>query len=191
MKMKILIIDNYDSFTFNLVQILGKLQIETVIKRNDEISEDEILEISPDKILISPGPGKPQDSKISLSAIQIYGKKIPVLGVCLGHQAIGISFGAEVIKSENILHGKTSEIIHDGKSIFKNIPQNFNAMRYHSLIIKKDSVPDCLEISAKSLSGEIMGIRHKIFPIEGIQFHPESILTCEGENIIKNWAELQ
>lgn len=185
--MKILVIDNYDSFTFNLVQLLGKFKNEIIVKRNDKISINEIEKINPDKILISPGPGKPEDSKISLTVIREFGKRIPILGVCLGHQAIGISFGAKVVKAPILMHGKTSLINHDGKKIFKNIPQKFVATRYHSLIIEKDNLPADLEITAFTDDEVIMGVRHKEYPIEGIQFHPESILTIQGENIIKNW----
>ena len=188
--MKILVIDNYDSFTYNLVQLLGRFDHELVIKRNDEITESEISELKPDKILISPGPGKPEDSKITLTAIEKFGSKIPVLGVCLGHQAIGIVFGGKVIKAKVLMHGKTSLIKHDGKKIFNGIPQEFEATRYHSLIVDKETLPDSLEISAETNEGTIMGIRHKNFPVEGIQFHPESILTNEGYNIIKNWLAL-
>jgi anthranilate synthase/aminodeoxychorismate synthase-like glutamine amidotransferase len=188
--MKILVIDNYDSFTYNLVQLLGRFEHELIVKRNDEISEKEIAELRPDKILISPGPGKPEDSNITLTAIEKFGKEIPVLGVCLGHQAIGIVFGGKVVKAPILMHGKISLIKHDEKTIFKNIPQNFEATRYHSLIIDKESISDSLEISAETSEGTIMGVRHKEFPIEGIQFHPESILTNEGYNIIKNWLSL-
>ncbi len=188
--MKILVIDNYDSFTYNLVQLLGRFDQELIVKRNDEITENEIAEMKPNKILISPGPGKPEDSNITLTAIEKFGKEIPVLGVCLGHQAIGIVFGGKVIKAPILMHGKISLIKHDGKTIFKNIPQNFEATRYHSLIIDKETISDSLEISAETSEGTIMGVRHKQFPIEGIQFHPESILTNEGYNLIKNWLSL-
>jgi anthranilate synthase/aminodeoxychorismate synthase-like glutamine amidotransferase len=188
--MKILVIDNYDSFTYNLVQLLGKYKSKLVIKRNDEVGEEKISEINPDKILISPGPGRPEDSKASLTAIEKFGKKIPVLGVCLGHQAMGIVYGGKVVKAPVLMHGKTSLIKHDDKTIFKKIPQNFEATRYHSLIVEKDSLPDELEISAETDDGIIMGMRHKNYPVEGIQFHPESILTLEGKNLIKNWLDL-
>ena len=188
--MKILVIDNYDSFTYNLVQLLGRFEHELVVKRNDEITESEISELKPDKILISPGPGKPEDSKISLTAIEKFGKDIPVLGVCLGHQAIGTVFGGKVVKAQILMHGKTSLIKHDGKKIFNGIPQEFEATRYHSLIVDRETLPDSLEITAETNEGTIMGIRHKNFPVEGIQFHPESILTNEGYNIIKNWLAL-
>src|SRR4030067_1252494 len=188
--MKILVIDNYDSFTYNLVQLLGRFDHELVVKRNDEITESEISELKPDKILISPGPGKPEDSKITLTAIEKFGKKIPLLGVCLGHQAIGIIFGGKVIKAPVLMHGKISLIKHDNKTIFKEIPQEFEATRYHSLIVERETLSASLEISAETSDGTIMGLRHKEFPIEGIQFHPESILTNEGYKIIKNWLSL-
>lgn len=189
--MSILIIDNYDSFTFNLVQLVGKFNSDLIVKRNDEISCDEIALMKPEKILISPGPGKPEDSKVSLEAIIKFYRTIPILGVCLGHQAIGIAFGAKVIRAKKVMHGKVSEIKHDEKNLFKNLKQNFIATRYHSLVIDKSTLPDELEISAETNDGVIMGVRHKIFPVEGIQFHPESILTCEGETIIKNWLDLK
>lgn len=187
--MKILVIDNYDSFTYNLVQMIGLYNCELIIKRNDEITLAEIKKISPDKVLISPGPGKPEDSKISLEIIKELGSKIPVLGVCLGHQAIGISFGGKVKRAKIPMHGKTSKIKHTNKYSFNNLPQNFEATRYHSLIIEKETLPDVLEITATSEDGTIMGVRHKQYPVEGIQFHPESILTREGKNLIKNWIE--
>lgn len=187
--MKILVIDNYDSFTYNLVQLLGLYGGEVIVKRNDEINLREIKKLNPDKILISPGPGRPEESKISLDTIKHFGTEIPILGVCLGHQAIGIVYGAKVIRSKNIMHGKVSKIIHDEKGVFKNIKQNFQATRYHSLIIKNDTLPRDLIISAWTEKNEIMGIRHRIFPIEGIQFHPESILTNSGKKIIENWVK--
>ncbi len=188
--MKILVIDNYDSFTFNLVQLVGKFTSDIIVKRNDKISLDEIKELNPDKIIISPGPGRPEDSNISIDTIKEFGKDTPILGVCLGYQGIGICFGAKIINAPVLMHGKTSTVIHDNKTIFKGIPQDFNAGRYHSLIIDKESLNDELEITSNTHDGLIMGVRHKTFPIEGIQFHPESILTSEGENIIKNWLEL-
>ncbi len=149
-----------------------------------------LTKLKPDKILISPGPGKPEDSNASITAIKYFGDKIPILGVCLGHQTMGMVYGGKVVKAPVLMHGKTSFIKHDEKNIYKNIPQNFEATRYHSLIVERDSLPDCLEISAETDDEIIMGIRHKDFPVEGIQFHPESILTLEGKNIIKNWLEL-
>jgi len=187
--MKILVIDNYDSFTFNLVQLLGKFSKDIVIKRNDKVTIEEIGEIKPDKIVISPGPGKPEDSKISLDVIKKLGKDIPILGVCLGHQGIGVTFGARIKNAIKLMHGKSSEINHNGKGIYKNIPPNFEAGRYHSLVIDETTLPDILEVTSTTDDNIIMGIRHKDYPIEGIQFHPESILTPEGENLIKNWLE--
>jgi len=187
--MRILTIDNYDSFTYNLIQILGKYNVDIIVKRNDEITLEDVDKIKPDKILISPGPGKPEESKISLSIIKEFYKKYPILGVCLGHQAIGVAFGCKVVKAPIIMHGKVSRISHDGKTVFKNLPQNFLATRYHSLIIEKSSLTGALEISAESEDGLIMGVRHKNYKVEGVQFHPESILTIEGEKIIKNWLE--
>lgn len=188
--MKILVIDNYDSFTFNLVQLVGSFSHNILVKRNDEISTQQISEINPDKIIISPGPGKPENSKISLDSIKEFGSKIPILGVCLGHQAIAISFGGKVIKTPNLMHGKTSLIQHDNKTVFNNIPQDFIATRYHSLIVERETLPDVLEVTAEVRDGTIMGIRHKRLQLEGIQFHPESILTIEGKNIINNWLKL-
>jgi len=188
--MKILVIDNYDSFTYNIVQLLGRFNHELIVKRNDETTENEIAAMKPDKILISPGPGKPEGSKITLTAIEKFGKKIPILGVCLGHQAIGMLFGGNIIKATILMHGKISLIKHDNKTIFKYISQEFAAIRYHSLIVERETLPSSLEISAETSEGTIMGLRHKEFPIEGIQFHPESILTNEGYNIIKNWLNL-
>jgi len=188
--MKILVIDNYDSFTYNLVQLIGLLGVEPIIKRNDEITIKDIEEIHPDKILISPGPGRPENSKVSLDAIKYFKDKLPVLGVCLGHQAMGYLFGAEIVKAPVLMHGKVSLIKHDERTIFKSIKQNFEATRYHSLIIKRDTLSDEFEISAECDDGIIMGIRHKKYFLEGVQFHPESILTIEGKQIIKNWLEL-
>jgi len=187
--LKILVIDNYDSFTFNLVQLLGKYKNELLILRNDE-GISSVKNFQPDKILISPGPGRPENSGLTLEAIKEFGNSVPILGVCLGMQAMCYLFGADIINAENIYHGKTSKITHDNKTIFKNIQQEFDAMRYHSLIVKENTLPDEIEISAKALTGEIMGVRHKIFSIEGIQFHPESILTPSGNKIIKNWLNV-
>ncbi len=188
--MKVLVIDNYDSFTFNLVQLIGKFTNDVVVRRNDRTSLDEIKSIKPDKIVVSPGPGRPEDSRISLDVIKEFGKKITVLGVCLGHQGIGAVFGGKVVNAPFLMHGKTSEIIHDGEYIYKGLPQKFQAGRYHSLVIERDSLPTDLTITAETEDGVIMGVRHKNFPIEGIQFHPESILTPHGESLIKNWIKL-
>jgi anthranilate synthase/aminodeoxychorismate synthase-like glutamine amidotransferase len=187
--LKILVIDNFDSFTYNLVQLLGKYRNELLILRNDE-DISSIRDYQPDKILISPGPGRPENSGLTLETIKEFGNSIPILGVCLGMQAMCYLFGAEIVNAENIYHGKTSKIIHDNKTIFQNIQQNFDAMRYHSLIVKENTIPNEIEISAKASTGEIMGIRHKIYSLEGIQFHPESILTPFGKQIIKNWLKL-
>jgi len=185
--MKVLVIDNYDSFTYNLVQLLGNLSCKLIVKRNDEVNESQIEDISPDKIVVSPGPGRPEDSNASLTAFENFGNQIPILGVCLGHQAMGYVYGGKIVKAPVLMHGKTSTIRHDGKTIFKNIPQDFKATRYHSLVVERESLPAELEISAETDDGSIMAIRHKNFPAEGIQFHPESFLTDEGINIIKNW----
>jgi anthranilate synthase/aminodeoxychorismate synthase-like glutamine amidotransferase len=187
--MKILVIDNYDSFTYNLVQLLGSFDCKLVIKRNDKIDYHQIQKINPDKILISPGPGKPENSNASIVAIKKFGDKIPILGVCLGHQAIAICFGGKVKEAPIPMHGKTSKIRHNNSSIFKNIPQNFEAMRYHSLIVERASFPSSLKVLAESDDGIIMGMEHKIYPLTGIQFHPESILTEAGMKIIRNWLD--
>jgi len=185
--MKILVIDNFDSFTYNLVHQLGKFKCNIIVKRNDSISLDDINEINPDKILISPGPGKPENAKISLQAISEFGASIPILGVCLGHQAIALKYGGKVIKAKHPVHGMTTQVMHNSKTLFVNVPQNFEAMRYHSLIVERQTLPKDLEITAQTPDGIIMGIRHKINPVEGIQFHPESILTHNGSKLISNW----
>ena len=187
--MKVLVIDNYDSFTFNLVQLVGRYEKDIIVKRNDKVSLSEIEEINPDKILISPGPGKPEDSNMSLEVIKHYGSKIPILGVCLGHQAIGYMFGGKVVKAPQLMHGKTSLVEHSGKGIYKGVSQNFEAGRYHSLVIDRSTVSDELEITSQTNDGIVMGVKHKTKPIEGIQFHPESVLTPEGDKIIKNWLD--
>ncbi len=188
--MKVLVIDNYDSFTFNLVQLLGSLNCRIIVKKNDAITIDQVMETGPDKILISPGPKKPGQSGISLQIIKRFGEVIPILGVCLGHQVIVSAYGGKVVKCRIPVHGKISKILHDGKTIFRNIPQEFDAMRYHSLIVDENSLPDELRVSARTNQGLIMAIRHKFFPVEGIQFHPESVLTKSGEKIIANWLKL-
>lgn len=188
--MKVLVIDNYDSFTFNLVQLIGRFERDITVKRNDKTSIEEIDELKPDKILISPGPGRPEDSNMSLEVIKHYMGKIPILGVCLGHQGIGYSFGAKIIKAPELMHGKTSLVKHDYKTIYNGVKQNFDAGRYHSLIIDRDTIPSELEITSETEDGIVMGIRHKEYQLEGIQYHPESVLTPEGEFIIKNWLEL-
>jgi len=183
----ILIIDNYDSFTYNLVHIVAEHTDDYKVVRNDELTVDEVRQLNPDKILISPGPGRPADAGISEQLIKELGSQTSILGVCLGHQAIGEVFGGKVIHAPKLMHGKTSKINHDGKSIFTNIPNNFIATRYHSLVLDPDHIPDELVITAHSDDGVIMGLRHRKFPIEGIQFHPESILTDVGPQLIKQW----
>jgi len=186
----ILVIDNYDSFTYNLVQYLGELGADLKTYRNDKITIPEIKKLAPEKILISPGPGYPKDAGISISVIKEFAGKVPILGVCLGHQAIGEAFGGKIVQAKRLLHGKTSMIHHDGKTIYKGIPNPFTATRYHSLIIERASLPVSLEISAWTKEDEIMGIRHKEYKVEGIQFHPESILTTEGKKLLKNFLSL-
>ena len=188
----ILVLDNYDSFTYNLVQYLGELGAETVVKRNDEISIAEIRALKPERILVSPGPCSPRESGLSNEVIRTFSAEgVPVFGVCLGHQCIGHVFGANVIVNYRMMHGKTSPIKHNGKDLFADMPNPFMATRYHSLVIQRDTVPDCLEITAESDEGEIMGVRHKTLPIWGVQFHPESILTENGRQILKNFLRLQ
>ncbi|PZD94838.1 aminodeoxychorismate/anthranilate synthase component II [Paenibacillus sambharensis] len=185
----ILVIDNYDSFTYNLVQYLGELGEEIVVKRNDEIDLDGVAELAPDHLLISPGPCTPNEAGISLALIERFKGQIPIMGVCLGHQSIGQAFGGEVVRADNLMHGKTSEIHHDGKGVFAGVPSPFTATRYHSLIVKKETLPDCLEITAETAEGEIMGLRHKKYPIEGVQFHPESIITDHGMSLLRNFLQ--
>jgi len=187
----ILIIDNYDSFTYNLVHIVAEYTDAYKVVRNDDLSVEEVKELNPDRILISPGPGRPADAGITEPIIKKLGRETPILGVCLGHQAIGEVFGGKVVHAPTLMHGKTSAIHHDGKSVFQNIPDNFTATRYHSLVLDPDQIPDELEVSARSDDDVIMGLRHREYPLEGIQFHPESILTKEGPNIVKNWLELK
>jgi len=186
----ILMIDNYDSFTFNLVQYLRQLGEDVVVYRNDEISLEEIEKMKPAAIFLSPGPCSPTEAGITVDVIRTFYRRIPLMGVCLGHQSIGYAFGAEVVRADQLMHGKTSQISHDGKTIFKGVPNPFTAGRYHSLIIKRESLPDCLEVSAETEEGEIMGIRHRDFPVAGIQFHPESILTPNGKRILRNFLKM-
>lgn len=186
----ILLIDNYDSFTYNLVQMMGPMGQEIKVIRNDEIDVPSIGSINPSRLMISPGPCTPDKAGISIEAIREYGIKIPTLGVCLGHQAIGEAYGGNVIGAERIMHGKTSMIYHDGKGVFKDIQIPFEAVRYHSLIVEKDSLPECFEISAWTQEGEIMGIRHKEHPVYGVQFHPESILTEAGTKLLSNFLNI-
>ena len=186
----ILIIDNYDSFTYNLVQYLGELGEKLEVFRNDEITLRKIERLKPSRIVISPGPGTPKEAGISMKVIRHFAGKIPILGVCLGHQSIGEVFGGKIVRAGRIMHGKTSEIYHDGKTIFKGLPKPFTATRYHSLIVEKKSLPKELEISAWTKEGEIMGLRHKQLKVEGVQFHPESILTSSGKRLLRNFLSL-
>jgi anthranilate synthase/aminodeoxychorismate synthase-like glutamine amidotransferase len=187
----LLVIDNYDSFTYNLVQYLGELGAEMRVFRNDEVSLEKIEnELKPEKILISPGPGTPDDAGISLKVLETFAARVPILGVCLGHQAIGQIFGGKVVRAPEPVHGKPVEICHDGKTIFAGIDYRFRAGRYHSLIVERESLPDALEISATSPDGLIMALRHKTHKIEGVQFHPESILTTEGKKLLQNFLNL-
>src|SRR3954449_5580914 len=187
---KILVVDNYDSFTYNLVQYFGMLGCEVTVKRNDEIGLAEIEAIAPDRICISPGPGRPQDAGISNEVIRQLGARIPILGVCLGHQCIGAVFGAEIVSAPRLMHGKTSPVRHHGAGVFKSLPDPFEATRYHSLIVRRDALPASLEITAETAEGEIMGIQHREFPIYGVQFHPESVLTGEGIRLLENFLAL-
>jgi anthranilate synthase/aminodeoxychorismate synthase-like glutamine amidotransferase len=186
----ILMIDNYDSFTYNLVQYLGQLGQDVKVYRNDEITLDEIGKLAPDAIFLSPGPCTPKEAGITVDVIRKFHQSIPIMGVCLGHQAIGYAFGGNIVRAGRLMHGKTSPIINDGKTIFKGLPNPFTAGRYHSLLVERTSLPFCLEISAETEEGEIMGMRHREYPVEGIQFHPESILTPHGKRIIKNYLEM-
>ena len=187
--MKVLLLDNYDSFTYNLAQYLGELGHAPIVHRNDEIGLDAIGALAPDRIVISPGPGRPEDAGISVELIRTYGSRIPVLGVCLGHQAIGYAFGGDVVRAPVLMHGKVSTVKHDGRGIFSGVTQPFVAGRYHSLVVA-DPVPEALEISARTDDGVVMGLRHRDFPIHGVQFHPESVLTGEGRKILRNFLEL-
>ena len=187
----VLVIDNYDSFTYNLVQYLGEMNVELQVRRNDDITLDAIRELKPERILVSPGPCSPRESGLSNEVIRTFGREMPVFGVCLGHQCIGHVFGAEVVVNYRMMHGKTSPIKHNSKDLFVGMANPFVATRYHSLVIKRDTLPDCLEVTAETDEGEIMGVRHKELPIWGVQFHPESILTENGRQIIKNFLKLK
>jgi anthranilate synthase component 2 len=186
----ILMIDNYDSFTYNLVQYLGELGAEVETYRNDEITLEEIAGLKPEKIVISPGPCDPPKAGISMAVVERFAGKVPILGVCLGHQSIGAALGGKVVLAQRLMHGKTSPIHHDGKTIFQGLPNPFDATRYHSLLVERSSLPESFEVSAWTEEGEIMGIRHKKFRVEGIQFHPESILTRSGKDLLKNFLAL-
>jgi anthranilate synthase/aminodeoxychorismate synthase-like glutamine amidotransferase len=190
-QMKLLVIDNYDSFTYNLVQLFGKLgDVEMVVKRNDDITIDDVEKLKPDRICISPGPGRPENAGISSELVREFGPGVPILGVCLGHQCIAQVFGGEVVRAEKLMHGKTSQIHHQNRGVFKNLAEPLEATRYHSLIVKRESVPDSLEITAETDDCEIMGLQHRQFPIYGVQFHPESILTTEGSKLLANFLRI-
>jgi len=186
----ILLVDNYDSFTYNLYQYLGELGSTARVVRNDDLSATQAIALSPERIVISPGPGTPDKAGMILSLIQLAAGRTPILGVCLGHQAIGQAFGGEVVRARKVMHGKVSEILHDGKSIFAGLPCPFTATRYHSLVVARESLPRCLEISAWTADGTIMGLRHRDWPVEGVQFHPESIMTTSGKEILRNFLTL-
>lgn len=185
----ILMIDNYDSFTYNLVQYLGEMGQELVVKRNDAITITEIADLNPDCIMISPGPCSPNEAGISLEAIRAFAGKVPIFGVCLGHQAIAQAFGGHVVQADRLMHGKTSDVQHDGKTIFADLPSPLVVTRYHSLIVERDTLPGCFEISAETAEGEVMAIRHKELAIEGVQFHPESIMTKEGKTLLRQFLD--
>jgi para-aminobenzoate synthetase component 2 len=186
----LLMIDNYDSFTYNLVQYLGELGEDVRVYRNDKLTVEEIEALRPQRLVISPGPCTPKEAGISVDAIRHFAGRIPVLGVCLGHQSLAVAFGGEVVRADRLMHGKTSMIHHDGKTIFRALPNPFEATRYHSLLVKRATVPDCLEVSAETAEGEIMGLRHRSLGVEGVQFHPESILTAAGMDLLRNFLKL-
>ncbi len=186
----ILMIDNYDSFTYNLVQYIAQIGEEVIVRRNNRVTIEEIEAMNPDAVVLSPGPRTPRDAGITVEVIRHFCRRIPMLGVCLGHQSIAYAFGGAIVRAERIMHGKTSKVTSDGKTIFSGLPDTFTAGRYHSLIVDRNSLPDCFEISAETGEGEIMGLRHRDYPLEGIQFHPESILTPQGKRIIKNFLSI-
>jgi anthranilate synthase/aminodeoxychorismate synthase-like glutamine amidotransferase len=183
----ILVIDNYDSFTYNLVQYFGELGADLMVRRNDQVTLEEVERLRPDRICISPGPGTPLDAGISTEVILRFGPSVPILGVCLGHQCIGHAFGGEVVRADRLMHGKTSPILHEGDGVFNGLPNPFEATRYHSLIVRRESLPPELEITAETAAHEIMGLRHRRYPIEGVQFHPESIMTEPGKRLLANF----
>ena len=186
--MRVLVIDNYDSFTYNLVQYLGELGAEVLVRRNDEVRPEEVAELRPDRIVVSPGPCTPNEAGISVELIEKTGGSTPLLGVCLGHQSIGQAFGARIVRGEPV-HGKTAKILHDGEGVYAGLDQGFEATRYHSLVIEPDSLPDCLVVTSRTPAGTIMGVRHRDLPVEGVQFHPESVLTRQGRDLLKNFLE--
>ena len=186
----LLMIDNYDSFTYNLVQYFGELGEDVQVYRNDKITVEQIEGMHPERLVISPGPCTPKEAGLSVHAIRHFAGRLPLLGVCLGHQSLAAAFGGEVIRAERLMHGKTSMIHHDGKTVFRNLPNPFEATRYHSLIVKRSTLPECFEISAETTEGEIMGMRHRTLGVEGVQFHPESILTTSGKDLLRNFLKL-
>jgi len=186
----VFVLDNYDSFTYNLVQYMGEMGAEMTIRRNDELSVDEVEALAPERILLSPGPCTPQEAGISIELVQRFAGKVPILGVCLGHQAIGAAFGGDVVRAPKLMHGKTSEVEHDGKTVFTGIASPMTCTRYHSLIVSEKNLPAELEVSARTADGTIMGLRHRNYPVEGVQFHPESVLTDDGKRLIRNFLEL-
>ncbi|HHW57629.1 MAG TPA: aminodeoxychorismate/anthranilate synthase component II [Clostridia bacterium] len=186
----IIIIDNYDSFTYNLYQYVGEMKEEVVVVRNDEITVEEVAKLNPNKIILSPGPGRPENAGICVELIKNLGQKVPMLGICLGHQAIGYVYGAKIVKADRIMHGKTSLIFHNGRGIFENVKNPIEGMRYHSLVIDRKTLPEELEITAQTEEGVIMGVRHRKYPVYGLQFHPESILTEQGKEILRNFLEV-
>ena len=186
--MRVLVIDNYDSFTYTLVQYLGELGAEVLVRRNDEVTPEEVAELRPDRIVVSPGPCTPNEAGISVELIEKTGGSTPLLGVCLGHQSIGQAFGARIVRGEPV-HGKTAKILHDGAGVYAGLGQGFEATRYHSLVIEPDSLPDCLVVTSRTPDGTIMGVRHREYPVEGVQFHPESVLTRQGRDLLKNFLE--
>ena len=183
----LLMIDNYDSFTYNVVQYLGELNADVHVHRNDEISIEEMEALNPERIVISPGPCTPKEAGISVAAVRHFSGRVPILGVCLGHQSLAVAFGGEIIQADRLMHGKTSNVHHDGKTLFRDLPNPFEATRYHSLLVNTSSLPECLEISAETSDHEIMGLRHRTQPVEGVQFHPESILTTAGKDLLRNF----
>jgi anthranilate synthase/aminodeoxychorismate synthase-like glutamine amidotransferase len=185
----ILLVDNYDSFTYNLFQLLSVLKADVQVRRNDEIALGEVEGLQPDGVVISPGPGEPDEAGVSCGILTSIGRETPILGVCLGHQCVGAAFGARVVRGERPMHGKTSRVFHSGTGVFAGLPSPFEAVRYHSLVVDRGSIPDCLEITAESDDGAIMGMRHREYPIEGVQFHPESVLTREGPRLVENFLE--
>ena len=185
----ILMIDNYDSFTFNIVQYLEQMGEDVVVFRNDKVTVDRIDKLKPQMIFLSPGPGTPRDAGITVDVVREFHKTIPIMGICLGHQSIGYAFGGEIVRAGRIMHGKVSPVHHDGRTIFAGLPDPFTAGRYHSLVVRPETLPSCLEVSARTAEGEIMGLRHKEFPVEGIQFHPESVLTPQGKRILRNFIK--